>query len=92
MSATGLIDERAYYDDGSDDDAGNPRWRVALGRDAKCFVSAFQSVICCHAINSSGMKLAAREQGSRIFESMRIVGRSIHRGPKSTFNTDQTYD
>jgi hypothetical protein len=44
------------------------------------------------AINSSGMKLAAWEQGSRIFESMRVVGRCIHRGPKSTFNTDQTYD
>ena len=93
MSATGLVHERAYDDSGYHDDAGNPRCGVAPGRDAKRFVSSHViSVNAVIAINSSGMKRAVREQGSRIFESMRVVGKCIHRGPKVSFNTDQTYD
>jgi hypothetical protein len=40
MSATGLVHEPANDDSGYHDDAGYPRCRVALGRDAKRFVSS----------------------------------------------------
>jgi hypothetical protein len=50
MSATGLVDERAYDDRGYHDDAGYPRCRMALGRDAKYVVSSrlVSSLKCCH--------------------------------------------